>query len=120
MSLAEYSDAAVPTHDCGNLDAQCGYCGAYNYAGELVGDGPNAHFSICCGYGKYILPPFKRPPPELAEILAGTSFRARYAREQLKTYNNALSFVSIGADTLSAVESSGRSPSGRLPWSDLP
>ena len=111
MSLADYSDAAVPAYDCGQLgDVHCGKCGAYNFPGEEIRSGEGKHFKICCGNGKYYLYPLERPPPELLEIFVGTNFRARHAREQLKTYNNALAFVSFGQGTLTGVASHAHAP----------
>ena len=55
-------------------------------------------FSTCCAKGKVILPPLKKPPPPLDILLTGTDPRSRSFRQNIRMYNSALSFTSIGAN----------------------
>ena len=103
LSLADYKDAFVNTHTGSTLGDKCDSCGAYNFPEERTGT--TEHFNICCQNGKVccqqhnpkaMIKHCAPPPPELLDILTGRSAQKRQAREMLKKYNNAFSFVSYG------------------------
>jgi hypothetical protein len=54
-------------------------------------------FSICCAKGKVILPPLQELPPPLNILLTETDPRSYAFRQNIRMYNSALSFTSIGA-----------------------
>ena len=103
LSLADYKDAMVDAHTGNTLGDICDSCGAYNFQEERTGT--TEHFNICCQNGKVccqrknpkaMIKHCAPPPPELLDILTGRSAQKRQAREMLKKYNNAFSFVSYG------------------------
>ena len=84
LSLEEYADKDVPTHEGGAMDAVCQYCGSCNFEEERVGH--DKHFSLCCQNHKIGREQIGTvaPPPELLNILSGRTAQARRAREALK------------------------------------
>ena len=99
LSLEDYADKHVPTHEGGAMDAVCKYCSSYNFDEERVGH--DRHFTLCCQNHKISreqIGTVAPPPPELLNILSGRTAQARRAREALKQYNNAFAFLSYGAD----------------------
>ena len=54
-------------------------------------------FSTCCAKGRVILPPLQELLPPLDILLTGNDSCSRSFREDIRMYNSALSFTSIGA-----------------------
>ncbi|PKC12098.1 hypothetical protein RhiirA5_286874 [Rhizophagus irregularis] len=54
-------------------------------------------FSTCCARGKVILPFLQELPSPLNTLLTGTDPRSCTFRQNIRMYNSALSFTSIGA-----------------------
>ena len=54
-------------------------------------------FNLCCQGGVITIADLRVTPPELARLLRGTDARAREFRKNIRAYNNALSFTSLGA-----------------------
>ncbi|CAK0903273.1 unnamed protein product [Prorocentrum cordatum] len=116
-SIADYRDSFFVPHQGGALASVCDQCGSHNFEEERV-QRANArtsmlgHFSICCQNGK-ITPAQIRtlpcPPPELLDILRGTSRTHQAARAALKMYNHAFAFVSYGASCF-VDQAPGRGP----------
>ncbi|CAK0881113.1 unnamed protein product, partial [Prorocentrum cordatum] len=116
-SIADYRDSFFVPHQGSALASVCDQCGSHNFEEERV-QRANArtsmlgHFSICCQNGK-ITPAQIRtlpcPPPELLDILRGTSRTHQAARAALKMYNHAFAFVSYGASCF-ADQAPGRGP----------
>jgi hypothetical protein len=56
------------------------------------------HLAICCNHGKTAhLPPFDDPGPVLHELLTASDARSNSFRKNIRSYNSALSFMSVGA-----------------------
>lgn len=102
-------------HVLGRCDVECPDCNALHWIEERKSRSSqtNPRFSICCADGKVRLPDIPAPDPELLELFTGTSAgepsssrkkqcRTPYAaainfRCNIRTYNNLLSFCSVGA-----------------------
>ena len=85
----------------GDPSRVCSHCGSRNFAGELIGTGRRAHFTICCHNGKASglrHRPFPEPPEEFVELLTATTRAGRLFRERVRSYNSAFAFLSVGAD----------------------
>ena len=54
-------------------------------------------FTICCAKGKVILPPLQDLPSPLDTLLTETDLRSHLFRQNIRMYNSALSFTSMGA-----------------------
>ena len=96
----EVPDSIVDEHSGGSMTYSCSVCQAKFWAGEkLSGSTKSCYkFSLCCGEGKVVLLPVA-PHPELSmHLLTATDPRRRAFREQIRAYNNALVFASLGAN----------------------
>jgi mono/diheme cytochrome c family protein len=77
------------------MTEECDLCGSLNFPEERVSRG---HFTICCSHGKTRhLPSFDEPGPVLRQLLTSHDARARSFRNHIRSYNAALSFMSVGA-----------------------
>ena len=95
VTLDDWSDDAVETHLLGPMTDKCECCASLNFPEERVLRG---HFSICCNHGKTAhLPPFDDPGPVLHELLTASDARSNSFRKNIRSYNSALSFMSVGA-----------------------
>ncbi|XP_074327640.1 uncharacterized protein LOC141665556 [Apium graveolens] len=77
----------------------CKFCGALVWAAEFtgthMGTGPKA-YSICCAKGKVQLPLLKETPPELKQLLTGTTMREIKFQHNLRMYNIIFALCSFG------------------------
>lgn len=82
------------------MDSICRFCGALHFAAERSSDGL---FTQCCQKGKVILPEDEfgnvlHYPPFLQSLLSNPADpNYRNFRENIRSYNNSVSFASIGA-----------------------
>ena len=98
-NATNFNEASIETHDCGPLNVQCQYCKAYHFEKEKPSDGK---FKSCCHKGKIKLER-KDPFPTFLENLMTNQndpFHHNYM-DQIRSYNSALSFASMGATTVS-------------------
>lgn len=102
----------LETHNCGPFNIICQFCKSKNFIAERPSDGM---FTSCCRKGKVKLPKHKDansnnlPYPEfLRKLLSDTTNPSRiHFRENIRSYNSAVSFASLGAKI---VEQPGRGP----------
>ncbi|RXK40560.1 hypothetical protein M231_02212 [Tremella mesenterica] len=89
-------------HYLGRMNAVCPCCQAYLWPQEASTNPPVNTFSpfrLCCKFGRVDLQPFPSPPPLLDYLLSATGPDARLARHfrtNIRSYNNALAFMSTG------------------------
>ena len=81
------------------MHIECRFCGAYLFPAELnhLGD-----CRICCSNGKVKLPPLPSLPPSLQQLYDKRAFR-----EELRAYNAAFCFASLGVDIVNNRDGSG-------------
>ncbi|CAA7024783.1 unnamed protein product [Microthlaspi erraticum] len=74
---------------------QCTYCNALVWYSEKTGEDRDGAptFTICCQQGRVKLPPLRKPPPYLENLLANNP----EFRRLIRVYNSILAFTSIGA-----------------------
>jgi hypothetical protein len=85
-------------HTLGNMTHKCSECEAMMWLDERANKSVRLPvFSTCCAKGKVILPPLQELPPPLNILLTGTDLCSRTFRQNIRMYNSALSFTSIGA-----------------------
>ena len=60
------------------------------------GEKDTAMFSMCCRYGKIVVPKLKDPPDLLKKLLTEDNGEARKFRANIRSINNLLSFASKG------------------------
>uniref|UniRef100_T1IHM1 Uncharacterized protein n=1 Tax=Strigamia maritima TaxID=126957 RepID=T1IHM1_STRMM len=87
------------------MDIECPYCGALHFKGEILS-------SRCCHKGKVKLPPLKKYPEPLKDLLLGSDKRSRDFRTHIRQYNSLLSFASM----IATVPPLPPSSSGKAPY----
>jgi hypothetical protein len=86
-------------YDAGRMKVECRSCKALMWIDERSNKAfSNPIFHICCGKGKYVLHPFPKTPPLLSGLLKGNTPQCKEFRSHIRTYNNALSFTSLGVN----------------------
>ena len=86
-------------HTLGNMIHKCRKCGAMMWLDEKINKSAKfPEFSICCAKGKVILPPLQKLPSPLDILLTGNDSRSRLFKQNIRMYNSALSFTSIGVN----------------------
>jgi hypothetical protein len=80
--------------------AVCSSCGALHWIDErLAGTSiVNPKFGTCCHQGKVKLPLLQDPPLILRQLLEGNDIRAKEFQMNIRQYNAANAFTSLGAE----------------------
>lgn len=89
----------VIVHDLGRMDVTCPSCQALHWRDEqLSKSGPSSPvFGRCCNSGKITtLPRLPDPPPAFRELFSADSPIAKEFRSNIRQYNAAFAFVSLG------------------------
>lgn len=74
----------------GTCDTVCPFCSALRFPGEKP--------TICCFSGKVVLAPNTQPPELLSQLLTENSVAAKDFRKNIRAYNSALAFTSMGVN----------------------
>ena len=94
-TLDEWNDELVAAHVLQAMTQVCEHCSSVNFPEERVG---GTHFNICCSAGKTSeLQAFDDPGPQLHALLTGSDACAKRFQDNIRSYNAALSFMSVGA-----------------------
>jgi hypothetical protein len=80
------------------MNVQCRHCQALHFDGEKLTKSTrnNPCFGTCCLEGQVQLPPIPMPPPTIKNLLWGASPQSKEFRDNIRQYNNALAFTSVG------------------------
>jgi hypothetical protein len=80
------------------MDVLCPFCRAYHWRGEKVSNCSSRvpEFTACCQRGRVRLPFLTPPPPFLRGILESDDARGIEFRTNIRRYNMALAFTSLG------------------------
>ncbi|CAG8458023.1 13077_t:CDS:2, partial [Cetraspora pellucida] len=81
------------------MNYPCSYCGALKWIDERCAASSKCTpiFSICCTHGKVLLPPLQEPPALLKELLTNNDPCSQEFKQNIRAYNSALAFTSVGA-----------------------
>ena len=92
-----FNEFMLDEQSVGPMDEICQHCFAQHFEGERTTRG---EFTNCCRHGRVILPQPLRPyPPFLRSALTDPADRQyRNFREEIRSYNSSLSFVTLGAN----------------------
>ena len=89
------------------MEHTCIRCGALHWLDERVqkSGSTNTHplFSMCCGDGSVQLPALLPPPDPLQQLFSASTPESRELHENIRQYNAALSFTSLGAQVDNSV-----------------
>ncbi|KAL1715610.1 hypothetical protein EV715DRAFT_207123, partial [Schizophyllum commune] len=98
-------------HDLGRMVVRCGSCNALHWPSEKLKKSPQRtpRFGLCCNSGKVKLPVLRAPPPLLRGLLEGDDAVSRNFRADIRQYNMALAFTSLGVNADEGINASGRS-----------
>lgn len=99
-------------HDLGNMDEECPYCHArhwYDEHNRKRADG-KLEFYACCANGKVSLPLLEKPPPFLMGLFTNRDYTSRHFRENIRRFNAALAFTSVGVEQDRRVTTPGIAP----------
>ena len=85
-------------HDVGSMNVACSHCGALHWMLERRSDSSmqNPEFGNCCNSGKVVLAALQEPPPTLHALFTADDAQAKEFRSNIREYNSALSFTSLG------------------------
>ena len=80
------------------MDVFCPFCGAHHWMAEKVVNSPmhRPEFTTCCQRGRVCLPFLPPPPPLLHTFLERDDTEAKEFRSNIRQYNMALAFTSLG------------------------
>ncbi|KDQ32939.1 hypothetical protein PLEOSDRAFT_1060636, partial [Pleurotus ostreatus PC15] len=84
------------------MNIACPYCGALHWDAERTAKSRHfatPEFGACCNHGKVALPPLRYPPATLRALLEADDAAAREFRTNIRAYNAALAFTSLGVKT---------------------
>ena len=88
----------ITRHDLGSMDVTCSHCGALHWLSERRVDSSKQHpvFGTCCNSGKVMLATLRDPPPALRALFVAQDAQAIEFQSNIREYNSALSFTSLG------------------------
>ena len=96
------------------MDCVCLHCGALHWLLERsTGSGSsdaNPLFEMCCNSGDIELPPAAPPPWQLSNLFVSATPQADRFRQNIRQYNAALAFTSLGVDVDNSVNEGGGGP----------
>ena len=86
----------VPGSYLGRMDSVCRHCDALHFKSEIA-SGRKDEYKECCHYGSIELPKPLVYPDKMKALLEGVDMEARNFRENIRNYNSAMAFASMGA-----------------------
>ena len=80
------------------MNVECNHCHALHFDSEKLSTSTrvNKKFGSCCLQGQIQLPAFREPPRSLREMLCGISPLSDSFKKNIRQYNAAFAFVSLG------------------------
>jgi hypothetical protein len=92
----EYTEPSY-RHDLGFMEHLCVRCGALHWKCEETRHPElGLGYGMCCDHGMVRLPPCQVPPPALQALFDGSDPRSRSFHDNIRQYNSALAFTSLG------------------------
>lgn len=99
----------ISRHDLGRMDILCSSCGALHWRAEMLSRSTAAapRFGMCCNQGQVRLPSLLEPPPALRALFVGDNTQSKEFRLNIRQYNFALAFTSLGVNDCKTVNDRG-------------
>ena len=97
---SDVPDCIVQEHSVGSLTFSCSVCLTKFWEGEKLSGSTRLRykFPLCCADGKVVLPSIASQPELLMHLLTAADPRGRAFRDQIRAYNSALAFASLGVN----------------------
>ena len=85
-------------HSLGLMNFECSHCHALHFISEKLSRSlvNQLKFGMCCLTGQVQLPPLPQAPRELADLFNGTSPHSLQFKTNIRQYNAAFAFTSLG------------------------
>jgi hypothetical protein len=100
-------------HDLGRMEHECQHCKALHWHDERVyRAGEGWSYGMCCSHGQVRLPSIPEPPPNIKALFEGSHRLSAVFRNNVRQYNAALAFTSMGVQVDEAINQTG----GRAPY----
>ncbi|PHZ17411.1 uncharacterized protein RHIMIDRAFT_243485 [Rhizopus microsporus ATCC 52813] len=89
--------------DLGRMDKECSHCHALHWIDERqeTSSMRNPSWESCCKQGSVQLQLLPDPPEYLKDLLERTDTQGRHFKDNLRQYNAAFAFTSLGCDIVS-------------------
>ncbi|KAG2209025.1 hypothetical protein INT45_002605, partial [Circinella minor] len=102
------NNGTPPRHSLGLMNVEYNSCHARLFIQERTSRSSlrNPTFNLCCQEGAVELPQLNPTPPEVSQLLHGSDAAAIHFRTNIRAYNNALSFTSLGVNINETVANS--------------
>ena len=99
-----YSDPLI-RHSLGPMNIECSHCHALHFDSEKLTSSKSndKKFGGCCLQGQVKLPAFPDPPATLRDLLCGVSPLSKAFKKNIRQYNAAFAFTSLGVKFDSSV-----------------
>jgi len=80
------------------MTSLCEYCNALHFSAERLSNSTvnSPKFGMCCLSGQVQLPPFPPAPRDLRDLFDGTSPHSLECKTNIRQYNSAFAFTSLG------------------------
>ena len=90
------------------MDTECSSCHARLFIQECCSRSSirNPTFTLCCQEGAVELPQLNPTPPQISQLLRGTTRASAHFRKYIRAYNSVFSFISLGVNIDEAVANS--------------
>ena len=90
----------------------CQHCQALHWKAERLSASRknNALFGVCCNSGRVELPPLEPPPPVIRNLFTRQDTVSKEFRNNIRQYNNAFAFTSLGVPKRRVVTHNGGGP----------
>ena len=88
----------VEIHDLGRMSEECQHCDALHWKAERLSASRKANilYGTCCNSGRVQLPPLDSPPAVIQGLLTNQDPVSKEFRANIRQYNNAFAFTSLG------------------------
>ncbi|KAI0754119.1 hypothetical protein C8Q80DRAFT_346858, partial [Daedaleopsis nitida] len=102
----------IRQHTAGRMSILCPHCGACHWLDERRSDSSRREpkFGTCCNSGRVSLPALPDPPLLLQHLLTGNDAQCKEFRTNIRRYNAAFAFTSLGVKVDNHINLSGQAP----------
>ena len=102
----------IEIHDLGRMSDVCQHCSALHWKAEQLSASKkdNVLFGTCCNSGRVQLPPLDPPPTAIRDLFTSQGPAAKEFRANIRQYNNAFAFTSLGVPRRRMLANQGGGP----------